>query len=84
MTCVLRDTYSSTPRRRRLNTRQYVHGLIGDAALSKAPLLPDGSPNVPTFVDSRPQSDVIHITSEKTDDVESVSTNVAPGRVPSA
>ncbi|PIL33603.1 hypothetical protein GSI_04226 [Ganoderma sinense ZZ0214-1] len=59
-----------------LNTRQYVHGLIGDAALSKAPLIPDGSPTVPAFVESQPESDmIIHITSEKMEDLESVSTS---------
>ena len=41
--------------------------------MSKAPLIPDGSPNVPTFkfVESRPESDVIHITSGKMSDLES-------------
>ncbi|KAM5543085.1 hypothetical protein V8D89_003469 [Ganoderma adspersum] len=52
-----------------LNTRQYVHGLIGDAAMSKAPLILDASPNVSTFVESQPESDVICITSEKMGDL---------------
>ena len=76
---------SSTPHRR-LNTRQYVHGLIGDAAMSKAPLIPDGLPNVPTFkvVESRPESDVIHITSEKMSDLESACASFASrSRLPS-
>ena len=57
----------------RLNTRQYVHGLIGNALVSQAPLLPDGSPNVPTFMESKISSEVIHITPEKVEDLESVS-----------
>ena len=57
----------------RLNTRQYVHGLIGNALVSQAPLLPDGSPNVPAFLESKISSEVIHITPEKVEDLESVS-----------
>lgn len=57
----------------RLNTRQYVHGLIGNVLVSQAPLIPEGSPNVPAFIESKVDCEVIHITLEKAEDLESVS-----------